>query len=100
MTGLCGVRGELVEQPLNAGVEVVANCAHPIQRQAFGIGDCPVEVPLARIDGARITATHRHHDIGGGDDIVGQRFGEVVAQVDPDLGHRLDHGGVDRMDRR
>ena len=65
-----------------------------------GSSSVPVLVLLARVDRAGIAAAHRDHDVGGAHDLVGQRLRELLAHVDAELGHRLDHGGVDLAARR
>ena len=43
-----------------------------------GVLEHPVLVALAREDRARVAAAHRDHDVGGPDDLVGPRLGELA----------------------
>ena len=65
------------------------------QVQAGRVGEVPVEVALAGIDRAGVAAAHGDHDVGGLDFAGGQRLGELVGDVESDLGHGLDDGGVE-----
>jgi hypothetical protein len=44
-------------------------------------------------------AAHGDHDIGGLHFAGGQRLGELGKDVEPDLGHGLDDGGVELVRR-
>ena len=44
--------------------------------------ELPVEVPLARVQRARVAASHGHDGIGGAHDIVGQRLGELLRDIE------------------
>ena len=76
-------------------VDLVADPPHRLEVLAGGVVELPVLVLLARVDRAGIAAAHRDHDVGGAHDLVGQRLGELLAHVDAELAHRLDHGRVD-----
>ena len=52
---------------------------------------------LAGVDRAGVAAAHRDHDVGGLDELVGERLRELLAHVDAELVHRLDHGRVDLL---
>ena len=62
---------------------------------AGGIVDLPVEIALAGVDRAGVTAAHRDHDVGGLHDFVGERLRELLGEVEADLLHRRDDGRVD-----
>ena len=62
---------------------------------AGGVVELPVLVALAGVEGAGVAAAHGDDDIGGTDDLVGPGLGELVGDVDADLGHGGDGGGVD-----
>jgi hypothetical protein len=49
---------------------------------------------LAGKDRTSITAAHRHHHVGGLDDLVGPRLRVLAGDVDADLAHCLDRGRV------
>ncbi len=57
----------------------------------------PVLVPLAGKDRAGVTAAHRDHDVGGSHVLGEELGGDLSGDVDPNLGHRLDRSGVDRL---
>jgi hypothetical protein len=44
-------------------------------------------------------APERDLGAGGADDLVGQRLGELHPDINPGLGHRLDHDGMDLLGR-
>src|SRR5919106_812205 len=93
--GLRTIRRDVVEQAADAGGDVVADPAHAVQVAFGGAVDLPVLVALARVDRARVAAAHRDHRVGRAYDLVGHRLGELLADVDPQLGHRGDHVRVD-----
>ena len=57
------------------------------RRGPAGSRDLPVLVALARVDGAGVAAAHGDDDVGGADDVVGERLGERGGDVDPEFGH-------------
>ena len=92
------VTGEqLGDEPLDAGVDLVADPAHRLDVLPGRVVELPVLVALARVDRAGVAAAHRDHDVGGADDLVGERLRELLAQVDAELAHRLDDGRVDPL---
>jgi hypothetical protein len=50
-------------------------------------------------DLARVATAHRDHGVGGLNDLVGHRLGELLADVDPELRHRRDDMWVDAIGR-
>ena len=82
-------RHERFDQLPHVVVELVANPSDDLQRLAGGIGDRPVLVSLARVHRAHVPAAQRDDDVGGADDGVGERLGELRAHVEADLRHRL-----------
>src|SRR5437763_864577 len=97
-----GVRGvqeergeQLVDQPPNALVELVANAANGFEVLAGRVFELPVLVAPSRVDRAGVAAAHRDHDVGGLDNLVGERLRELLAHVDADLLHRLERRRVD-----
>src|SRR5690606_28325554 len=87
--------GELCEQGPDAGVDLVADGSDVVGGPVGRVGQLPVQVALAGVDGAGVAAAHGDHDVGGADGVVGEGLGELFRQVQPDLGHHLVDGGVD-----
>ena len=86
--------GELGDPPL----DLVAELAYALERLAGWILEAPVDVGLARQDGADVAAAHRDDDVRPGRvglrlELARRPVGEVVA----DLGHRLDDLRVQRL---
>ena len=78
-----------------AGQDLDDRAPHPRRhRRARPVAD---RRALAGVDGACVAAAHRDHDVGGADDLVGERLRELLAHVDADLVDRLDDGGVDLL---
>ena len=84
---------------LDTRVDVVPDPPDGLEILPGRILESPVLVALAGVDRARVAAAHRHDDVGGAHDLVGERLGELLAHVEADLGHRLDHGRVDLVGR-
>ena len=85
MSGSNGVpiaRVERSEQLDDMGLDVFADRADNLERLICRVGDLPVLIALARIDRAGVAATHRDDHISGLHDDVGQRLGELVADID------------------
>src|ERR1700753_3201310 len=82
---------EVADPPLDG----VPDRPYPNQFQARRVCQLPILVSLAGDIRTRITATHRHDDVGSLQDRIGPWSGTVVSDVDADLGHRGDGGGND-----
>ena len=84
-----------------AAVDLVADRADRVDALAGGVVELPVLVALAGVERARVAAAHRDDDVGGLDGGVVEplRVGAGGAQVDAELGHRLDDGRVDLVGR-
>ena len=85
---------EAAEQLADAATDLVADRPHRVDALAGGVVELPVLVALAREERAGVAAAHRDDDVGGLDDLVGPRLGELVGDVDADLGHRRDRRRV------
>ena len=59
-------------QVVDARRDVVADCAHLIDRQPLRVGQVPVDVPLAGDVGALVAAAHRHDHVGALRHLAGQ----------------------------
>jgi hypothetical protein len=95
--GLAGV--ELGEQGLDPALDLVPGRPHRLQRLALRVLEFPVEVALAGDEGALVAAAHRHHHVCPFGVLSGQPTRLAVGEVDAELGHRLDHLGVDAVGR-
>src|SRR5215217_1490276 len=84
---------ELGEQSLHAASDVVANSPDAVEIGVGGVVDIPVLVAFAGVDRAGVAA-HRDHGVGGLHDLVGHRLGELLADIQAELGHRRHHSGV------
>ena len=60
--------------------DVVADATHPVEVGVGGVVELPVLVALAGVDRARVAAAHGDHDVGGLDEVVGQRLRELLAR--------------------
>jgi hemoglobin len=58
------------------------------------VGEVPIQVALPRKDRARVAAAHRDHDVRRLHFPGRQRLGELRGDIQADLGHGLDDGGV------
>jgi hypothetical protein len=87
-------RRDLVGQVPNASVEPVTDPAHGRDVLSGRVLELPVFVTLAREDRAGVTASHRDHDVGCFDELVGQWLGEGLAHVHSELAHHLQHGRI------
>src|SRR5882762_4812793 len=90
---------ELVEQRTDPRVDSVSNSTNGLEILACRVVQLPVLVTFAGVDGAGVSAAHRDHDIGGLDELIGERLWKLLADVDSDLPHRLDDNWVELMCR-
>src|SRR5262249_37472847 len=100
ITRRCGTArsvGELEfgDEVADAPGDVLADVSHVGDVAAGWVGDVPVLVAFAGEDRAGVAAAHGDDHVGGPDDFVGPRFGELGADVDADFGHGVDRGRVD-----
>jgi hypothetical protein len=93
--GLGVGRNELGEQSLHSLVYVVDDRSDLFDREAGGVGQVPVDVAFAGVDGAGITAAHGDDDIRGPGDLVGEGLGKLLAGVEAAFGQEGDDRGVD-----
>src|SRR5665648_524606 len=91
---------QLVEQPLDAGPDLVTDRAHRLDALARRVVQRPVLVALAREDRADVPAAHRDHDVGRLHSLGGQHLGALGPDVDAHLEHRLDRDRVDPVRRK
>src|ERR1044072_2587220 len=87
--------GELVQELPDALFDLIADRSDRFDVLARGILELRVEVALAGEERARVAAAHGDDDVGGAHDLVGPRLGELVCDVDADLGHCKDRGRID-----
>jgi hypothetical protein len=95
LAALLAGRDQLAQELLDAGVDVVADAAHHLDRLAGRVLELPVLIALARIDRTGISTTHGDHHIGGPDEVIGQGLGQLPGEVDAPLLHGRDHGRVE-----
>src|SRR5260370_9373283 len=93
---LLGLESHLRDELLDAAANLVADRTDRVDAEALRVVEHPVLVALPRIDGARVATAHGDADVGGADDLVGPRLGELSANVDPDFGLRVDGGRIAR----
>src|SRR5580698_1396258 len=90
------VLGEVVQQGGYLRSDLVADGPDASEIQVGRVGQVPVDVALAWVDGAGVAATHGDDDVRGPDLLIGQPLGELARDVDADLRHGLDDGRVER----
>jgi hypothetical protein len=78
---------QLSQEPTNPLLEVIPNQAHLFQLLPGWIRYLPIDISLSRKHGTGVTATHRHYHVGGPDDLVTPRLGNLLADVDPLFRH-------------
>src|SRR5215218_1183612 len=94
----CATLGlQIRQKPFHATGDLVSNPANRVEVLAGGVLELPVLVALAGIDGAGVPAAHRDHDVGDADRVVREGLWVLPAQIHPNLGHRLDHPGVELL---
>jgi hypothetical protein len=93
--GLLTIGCEIVEESDHPGVDLVPDASNGLKVLLGRVVQLPVLVAFSRVDRAGISAAHGDHDIGGFDELVAERLGKLLADIDPDLLHRLDHAGVE-----
>jgi len=76
------------------------NAPDIVERAALRVGHVPVDVLLARNEGALVPAAHRHDDIGALCQLLREELRHAPGEVDADLIHRLDHFGMDTVGGR
>ena len=76
-----GGDAEFVEKLTNPLFDVVADRPDRVD-VGQRVGQFPVLVPLSGEERAGIAAAHSDHDVGGLDDLVGPRLGELAGDVD------------------
>src|SRR5579859_5606328 len=79
VAGGCVARDQLADQLADPDVELVADSPYGGEVLAGRVVELPVGILLARVDRARIAAPHRDHHVGGTNDFVGERLGELLA---------------------
>src|SRR5437764_14901945 len=93
------MRVELVEELVDASVDLVASRADFIDWSACGVWEVPVDVALFEDVGALVAAAHRHDDVGLLGELAGEQLGPAVGEIDVELAHQLDHLRVDSVSR-
>ena len=92
-------RPEFGDEFLDAATDFVADGAYNIEALPGWIVDLPVEVALAREDGADVAAAHGDDDIAGLDGVSGEGLGFLVGEVDAFFAHGFDDDRVDGVGR-
>src|SRR5690625_1517089 len=95
MTRCSGSRDQILDEVLDTCLDLVADRSYVGDRLACGVVELPVEVLPAGVDRAGVATAHGDDDVGGAYDVVGQRFGELLGDVETHLGHGCDDGGVE-----
>src|SRR3982074_3006447 len=94
-----GAGHQLSNQLSHAAIDLVADAAHGLDVLSGRVLEVPVLVSLARIDRTRVATAHRDHHVGPPHRVGGERFWKLLADVDADLLHRLDHARIERARR-
>ncbi|MEU5876395.1 hypothetical protein [Spirillospora sp. NPDC047279] len=84
-----------MDQLGEAVIEVGGDAADLGGWGAFWVDDGPAEVALARVDGACVAASEGDHDVGGADDLAGERLGDLAGEVEPESGGDGDDAWVE-----
>ncbi|OJV60961.1 MAG: hypothetical protein BGO38_09600 [Cellulomonas sp. 73-145] len=72
---------ELVEDLVDAPLDLVAHAPYAVQVQVGGVVEYPVLVALALEDRAGVPAPHGDDDVRGAHDLIGPGLGELVGDV-------------------
>jgi hypothetical protein len=72
-------------------LEVVADVADSVEGLAVGVGNVPVEVALAGVDRAGVTAVHRDDDVGGMHHTGGELLRVGHGESDAAFGEHREH---------
>ncbi len=94
---LIPARDEVAQQRLDSAVDLVADDPHLLQWPARRVCQLPVQVALAGIDRTGVSAPHGDHHVSRLDDLVGPRLGELLGDVQADLGHRVGDVAMDLL---
>ena len=86
---------ELAKEAVYSRADVVPYWSDVFERKPGRVWQVPVEVTLARVNGAGIATAHRDHDVSGLHLIGGEPLGNLARDVDAELGHGLDDGRVE-----
>jgi hypothetical protein len=77
--------GHFGQQRQNSAIDLLDDRTNHFDRLASGVFEVPVEVALAGIQRAGITATHGDDNVSGSGGLLGERFGELPAGIKPPL---------------
>src|SRR5690625_357093 len=86
--------GQFGDEASDSALDVVSDGAHGVDALPGGVVELPVLVALAGEDRAGIAAPHRDDHVRRSYGIGGEELWAFGGDVDPDLGHRFDYGGV------
>src|SRR6266581_3873045 len=73
---------QLVQKRRYPPAYLVADLADLLDALARGIRKLPIQIALARVDRAGVATAHRHDDVRRPHELVGQRLGKLLAQVE------------------
>src|SRR5262245_11800731 len=82
VTSSPGADLHLLHELLDPTADLVTDGTDRFEAEPLRVVEDPVLVPLARVHRARVAAAHGDDDVGGADDLVGPRLGELGADVD------------------
>jgi hypothetical protein len=77
-------------------IDLISGVTHLIYRSPGRVGQLPIDVARPGDERALIAATHRHDDVRPIGQLLGERLRYTSGEIDPDLVHHTDDGGVDR----
>src|SRR5581483_2830800 len=92
VAGRLGV--ELANEGRDAGLDLVADRSHPVEREILRVWKVPAKAAQARGRRAGLLAAGRDREVGPGEELGVELARHVIGGVEPDLGERLDDGGV------
>jgi hypothetical protein len=86
---------ELSQQGLDASVDLFDDVADRFHRLTGRIVELPLDVALARVERAGITAAHGDDDVDGLCEVIAEELGEFVARIKAPFTQDCYDGGVE-----
>jgi len=86
---------KFVQQASDSSIDLVDDGPDLIDRAAGGVRQLPVEIALARVDGARVAAAHRDNDVGISRHVIGEALWGLACWIEASLLEQCHHDRVE-----